>query len=1851
MRHTLLSLFLTLATITIGLEANAAVKPDFAFPDKIVRTSEQQLKKAIDSGDGPATLRALMNLTLARTAVDPDAMNDAIGKINSVIDATPEPATKAMLNLLLADIYTELYRADSYTYDRRMTPLEPLPADYKEWNGRQFKKIIFDRLADATADAHSLQAQPLSRWSDVVSSADNAMTRIYYPTLWDFVCNDAIDIASRLTPYGLSFNSSLYSASPGAPLPYIADAPARYVLESYASLIGAQQPGSAPDIQARLERLRFLRAHSAGESGEPFKAALDKLLADNHDSPWAGDILLAMADNGMTQTPASRVEMWRMTEDFLSKNPAYDRRNCLTNLVASLTRPSISVTLPNIICPGRPVQLHVEARNIKAGRIDIYKVDAGTARYVSMRNIHAKKIGSLSVSSAFVREPAECLLDLAYTFDEPGQYIVVPVLDENSAIDMSVNYDVITATRLIIASTQDTRVKLWAMDATTGAPVADAAFTGFGYRNARVDLGKTDPDGSVTVKDESRNYSTIVASTADDRSAPSYFSYYRSDTSRDVTMARSTAALPLYHPGDSVDWMAIIYTASPEEGRLLADRRIKAVMRDANYQDVATATLTTDAFGRIADKFKIPTGTLDGDYSITFEDADNGNELGRLLFMVSDYKLPTFAVTLDRPAATADGYIIAGRAVNYSGFPVADATVSLKVSSRRSSRWWWGGNPVEFADISATTDADGRFRIAISNSMLDSALYPTGTFTADAAVTSASGETQTATTAFARRPMRFIVTDNPPAIDISMPADIGLKVVDSDNKTVAATVTYTVSRGDSVVAEGSVPSDHRLDLRRLDSGRATIRFATADADTLSLTTVLYRPDDMRSPVDDVLWTPTQSVTTLPAKILVGTARPTHALYTLYDSRRLLEQKWIRLDAGMHNLSIKLPAGCTDATLCLNAVADYRQSSLRFDIDIKDMRPSISLDIESFRDKVTPGDKETWTIAVSHENTDPTATAIILDIYNEAITALQSQNANILPGKPSGLRFSWDAATANKVSVSAGGRLRDNRCPDITTPDFETWGRRFSGSVNRSLHIRGGMKLMSKASTYEKEAAVADMADNGAVMTEATGTVPEAAPAPATEAKAPEKPQESFAYRDAEMPLAAFEPMLTTGPDGKLVYSFTVPNANTRWVVDAFAVTPTLLGASKRLTMTASKPLMVQPNLPRFLRSGDAAVIPATLMNDTDEDQNIATTVEIFDPADNRILSTQTFETRVCAHGSSTVSVNVTAPDNMPLLGYRVKSSITGFTDGEQTAIAILPATSPVIESTPFYICPDSLSFSMMLPEARQGASMTLEFCENPIWSVVTALPGLRKADPMTAIQASEAILSAAAADGILRDNPAIAKALAQWASSDKSDSTLVSMLERNADLKTVLLQASPWVMDARDETERMQRLSLLFDRGEIARSIETSVNMLSSLRRDGAWCWTAQSTQPSRWATESVLRNLGALNEMGYLPKNRQLNSMIESALKWLDAQVVEDYRRNPGGNYTSYVALRDLFPDVAQSTAATRVSSATVQQLLGRWHDLRVDDKALAAKILDRHNYHATAMQILTSIREYSRTSPTKGMWWPSLQSREGDHVVPLTALILTAFATVDPTDTADIDAIRQWLILQKQALDWGNSAATTEVVAAIISTSRRWSEPAHNAVITIGGEELNIGKVNRTTGYLRTPLPAGDAGKEMTIGNPSRFPSWGAVYSKYVAPVSEIKAASIEGLSITKRTLVISETDNISATTDLAVGQKVRVELTIVSDRDMSNVVVTDDRAACLEPVDQMPGYIYSEGVGFYRINSDTATNLFIDFLPKGTYLLSYDLWVNNAGAFLSGIATIQCSRAPSLTAHSAALRLDVR
>ena len=748
-------------------------------------------------------------------------------------------------------------------------------------------------------------------------------------------------------------------------------------------------------------------------------------------------------------------------------------------------------------------------------------------------------------------------------------------------------------------------------------------------------------------------------------------------------------------------------------------------------------------------------------------------------------------------------------------------------------------------------------------------------------------------------------------------------------------------------------------------------------------------------------------------------------------------------------------------------------------------------------------------------------------------------------------------------------------------------------------------------------------------------------------------------RESDVKTALWKPMLTSDDKGNVQVEFEAPNFNTTWIAQAVAWDEKMIGSTWLAEVLTQKPLMVRSNMPRFLRQGDKAVLAATVQNATDEAAACDAVIELFDPRSGDIYTTRKFNLTLDPMGSEAVTIDWQVPDTIAFVGFRIKSANSTFGDGEQVMVPVLTTISPVIETQPFYVEAGQGHFEQPLPNFPADARVTLEYCDNPMWYCVLALPTIWDDNYNVATSAAHSLFALQVAQGVAKSQPQIKEAITYWKEHNE-DSTLVSMLQKNQDLKIGTLLASPWVRDADRQTLRMSKLNELFDEALMAKEYEKIISALQNLQMgDGGFTWFRHpNCRSNAWTTGAVLELIGETKRLGYLPEDSRLTDMVTRALSFYDTETVrlynqaKKYSKEPEGQFTDYAYIRTLFPEVKQTTSSADLLKKVLKYMDKNWSKgLSLKQKAYYAMTLNRNGYQKTARNIIESIRQFAIVKPELGMYWDNLQTGYGwwelDKVA-YTSTILQAMNEVEPRQE-EIDQVRKWMLLMKQSNDWGTRSLAADAVYSILSTGSQWLGRAANPTITVAGQPITLDKVAQYVGYFRTTLPATTMGN-VVIDRTGSGPAWGAVYSQFKAPMTQINEVAIQEMSISKEYYVYAADGTLHSASSFKVGDKVKVRVIIKTNKDMDFVTMTDERAACFEPVDQLSGYRNEDNTWFYQETKDSQTNVFITSLNKGTHIIGYDVWVTNPGEFTSGIATIQCQYAPQLSAHSAGKTITI-
>lgn len=1854
-------LFILFAFLPMMMNAKSFTNdaPDFAYPQQVIKDADKMLDEALKKHDGQKVVEALIQSGLAQVSISPDSIVSVISRIEKVNATEKDEVTRSLLDILLADIYSAYYDDNSYNLDRRPELAEP-GTDITLWSGKEFKEKIMQLYADALSHSDKLKEASIADYSKIIEAP--SPLHFFYPTLFDFASLKAIQGIKELSEgYSAGLLAPAYYYDTKLTMPNVLPQPARLAVSIADKWIDATH--GAPHISALLQRYRLIEEYVITDENENSdkEIPLLKIYGENTDTPYSVELLLATDMQSLTVPQTKQV--YNALKAFADAHPDYFNIESVNSTLQRLAKKTYRVRFPQQVAPGKEFEVVVELGNMPELELQVYKVKESAIKTEGgtymITDCNPTPLGSIILKSDSI-VPFREEQTPKYKFDDYGVYVMASTLTKRTE-----RLTPIYCSNLALTDFQSKeKMIVYTVEGTTGAPVSGAELTTYNSRRSTLEKLRTrvtKEDGAITIdRGDLRNLLVKATKGADKYSVPlnEYINRYATSTKSMTAFLRT--ALAVYHPGDTLDFVTVVYNYQGNARELVKDTDFKAVLRNANYVEVDTIDIRTDEYGRAAGSFHIPDDGLTGQFSILITGTQSKKQIGWGQVMVSDYKLPTYEATVDSVSVNDDRSVtIIGKATAYSGFPIQNAQVIATLSGIQ--RYYWSNNTVKFHTDTLTTDATGKFIWTLSEDVLKQTPFPRGGYQADFTVTSPSGENRTCMKMFALGKEAFVTIETDGYIAATTGSDVHITVSDAIGNPLDAELKLSFKGANESVYDIDAVCKNgvtKADIGMLHSGTYTLTVTTQgiEAKPATATVVVYNEKGSNSPVDKALWAPVRNFTVdrydRKTSIVYGTSDDdTHIMMTVFNKAEILSQKWISPRKGMNRINVSVPDTLDKVDVLLTTVRDFKEEQLTFIVRVDNPDEVLKVKVEHLRSNLTPLSQETVTVKVTNGGGNGTASAVILDMYSKALDNIATQSWMFRPSSgyiPSisfsnnlqGSGFSYFNQTVPYYSGSVlnqfpkfnfyGMSWTNNMVYDMAMPVMQMKRSALGASADYGVTAVNEVKMESYATSESAEAedvAEEESEDAGSVDVVEKNSVQE--------------------YRPSEIPLAFFAPMLTTDDKGNLTYSFTVPNANTTWVLNALGYNDNLATAVDICEVISSKPVMVEPNMPRFLRTGDKAVIRASVMNNSDEDATITTTFEVIDPVTGNTVDTQSHINAIGAGKSEPVQFTVNAPSTPGAILIRVKSSTKVYSDGVQNLLPILSSSQPVIESETFYLTPDQKEFSKELPAHAADATVTLSFCENPTWEVVSALPGLRSDDSKTSLAASAQIFAAAVSGYVLDLNPGIEPALKEWLSSAKDAGEMLSMLNRNDDLKQMYLAATPWVQQAQSDEERISRLAILFDRNEISRSISNGVTTLEKMQRDGGgWSWTADYDEPSEWVTMEILNNFAELRQLGCYPK--ELDTMVKKAVGYIDREVAKDYAKYPKGDYSFFAYVRSLYRDIPMPTGALKAYNATVQRTLKNWKKSRTPQKAADALLLYRSDYKAVAGEILNSLREFATSTPEMGMWWQSVDDSSWWSLTTVgqNAFILQAFNTIDP-GCAEIDKIRQWLILNKIVQDWGTSVDASAIVASILQCGSSWLNRPGDAVVTIDGNKVIPDSFDKLTGQIIAKVP--NAKGTLEISRTVDGPAWGAVVEQSNQVMRDVKAHSIPELSITKELFVKTDA-GWKASDDFSVGQVVKVRLVIKAMRDMDYIAVVDNRAATFEPVIQTPRPVYCDGLIFYLENRDDATNLFINHLPNGQYVIEYEMNVNNAGEYASGLATIQSQYTPEMTAHSSGSQLNV-
>ncbi|MFN0083362.1 MAG: alpha-2-macroglobulin family protein, partial [Ferruginibacter sp.] len=993
---------------------------------------------------------------------------------------------------------------------------------------------------------------------------------------------------------------------------------------------------------------------------------------------------------------------------------------------------------------------------------------------------------------------------------------------------------------------------------------------------------------------------------------------------------------------------------------------------------------------------------------------------------------------------------------------------------------------------------------------------------------------------------------------------------------------------------------------------------------------------------------------------------------------------------------------------------------------------LKISYETFRDKMEPGSAAKWKIKITGDKAEKVAAETLISMYDASLDQFKLHSWGSLNGlwPLNNSYFNWSGNTFNEIESNENVSLRD----DYQFQDHKSYDIITNNGWNASNYYgRGNIYPSAPYKKREDDLQEVVVVELGKSMQKQV-MASEVRSVNIAQGLFAKQNSDTISYNYTELKninvvssssiqirknfneTAFFFPDLKTDTDGNVEFSFTMPEALTQWKLQVMAHTKELASAVSNKTTVTQKQLMVQPNAPRFLREGDRMEFSAKIVNLTAGEMTGTSQLELLDAATNKpvdgwfknVFPQQYFT--VPAGQSVALKFPIDIPFNFnSAMTYRIKAITkdASFSDGEEAAIPVLTNRMLVTESLPLNMRnTDSKTFkfekliSSGSNTTLSNHALTLEYTSNPAWYAVQALPYLMEYPYECAEQTFSKFYANTLASSIANSNPKIKAVFDKWAAAPSPSeraggeaAALMSNLQKNEELKSVLLQETPWVLNAQNETQQKKNIALLFDMVRLAAEKNKTLLQLKEMQSsNGGFTWF-KGGRDDRYMTQYILTGIGHLRKLKAVQGDdyAALKPVVDKALPYLDARLKEEYddlikyKAKLSDNHLSYTAIqylymRSFFTETSITASAKKAADYYKGQAQKYWLSQSKYMQAMAALALYRNNDSKTPKAIIESLKQNSISSEEMGMYWKDFT--KGGYYwyqapIESQAMMIEAFTDIDKNENT-VNDLKTWLLKQKQTQNWGNTKATAEACFALLMSSPPTPQRGDLQPFILEEQssvqiKLDDGIVISSkdgseagTGYFKKRIEGEKVKPEMgniivevkSSQNPpsgGRGASWGAAYWQYFEDLDKITSAETP-LKLVKKLFVEKNTDKgpvlqaIKDGDEIKVGDKIKVRIELRADRDMEYVHMKDLRAACMEPTNVISQYKYQGGLGYYESTKDASTNFFFGWLPKGTYVFEYPMFVTHQGNFSNGITTIQCMYAPEFTSHSEGVRVSV-
>lgn len=1756
-----------------------------------------------------------------------------------------------------------------------------------------------------------------------VSNGDNVLAAVYQSVLGSVytdnrrLLDDGVAIGKEYYAKSMAHPDALASAYATGYEPFVVDGvDSKYYYDDLLHVIGmrAGDYRTMHDYYAShgkregalLTALELVKkSRRAGDEGRVKKSkyimSLDSLVRQYGDLLPCGEVAIERYAYMENAEDISAEEKMSYINYALMKWGAWQRMNILRNAQRRLTLPSFHASLGGeIALPGVTRKVMVMGLN-NIGQIrvsaSLLNIDGTTnldpsndKDYARLRRHIVSTDPVLTDVHNYVGMPAYKTISdtLEIKGLRTGMYLVEVSTDN---VSMPVERRLLRVSNLypVIEMLPGKKCRVAVLNATTGTAVpgakVDVVMSIDRDGKEHVKTFTTDVNGEAYVEYKASEPRAYRVYTDEDKAFPrtsmgGRFYYYGNKAN--VTKTKIYTDRRIYRPGQTVHAAAIAYTYNNKvyKGEALSGKQMTITLRDANRKEIAKRTVTTDEFGMASADFVLPEGGLTGIYTLR---SDLGNNI-YTNFSVEEYKRPTFKVDFEKPQtkyAVGDTVRFNATAKSFAGVPVQGAKAVVRVVRRPSVYWRYADNDIKSETVlvdTLQTSADGTFTVAVPMVMPETYdEHPRRYFNFDitADVTDVAGETRYGETSLP-------LSDHPTMLTCDIPekslrdslTTITFAYRNNAGEPIDGTVTYTIDNN-SYTCKANTPA--KLDAAALASARHNL-IAVCGTDTLTTSFVTFTLQDSKAPVETHDWF-YQSAEQFPADgspvyIQLGsTDSIQHVVYTIISGDKIIEEGRADLHNELRTRAISYKEEWGDGvTLSVAWVKNGR--SYKHTAKIQRPLPDTRLNIKwtTFRDRLTPGQRETWTLNITRPDGTPARAQLLATMYDKSLDQLRSHNISFsLPVYANVPWLSWNGVYNRNVYAYSEAPMRflNERSLDFSRFCYQSLYTNYGEvlmakeelSVSRPMYVRdnaasrkGKNKIFAGVIDTDR-VADEDVSVNTSRMLPAVGSADKESSSKVLTEQVRENLEET----------AFFYPGLISDDKGNVSINFTLPESVTTWQLYGLAHDVQMNSGMISATSVAKKTVMVQPNIPRFVRSTDSGIILARVSNTSDKQVDGTARLSFINPETGKEVyhADHKFVVKAGETIAANFDFDMSKIKNDGLLICRIVASGRGYSDGEQHYMPVLPSRELVTNTIAFTQNePDTLHLDLnkMFAVNDKSNKLTVEYTNSPAWLVVQALPSMINPDGDNAISLATAYYANSIGRHLMQSTPVIKQTMELWKNdaSQNGGSTLQSALQKNESLKQIVLAETPWLLDADRESEQKQQLMGYFNESQINYRLADNLLRLSRLQNaDGSFAWW-KGMEGSPYMTMSVLQTLTRLNHM--VGEQNETKTIVRTAFAYMDKQMAREVKEmkkiesegkvknvRPSELAVQYLYASTLAGrDMQQS--AKRNFDYLISRLATQNTEFSIYGKAVSAVVLAGNNHRKQAANLLESIRQYTVYKEDMGRYFDTPKALYSwfDYRIPSQVAAIEALKALQPNDANTISEMQRWLLQSKRTQAWDTPLNSVNAVYAfldgnITSLTENAGQPA---VIKVNGQKLAMPKATAALGYVKS-AKTGDNMRSLTIEKTSTGTSWGAAYAQFMQPTADVADATM-GMKVLRDVLKDgAKLDN--GNVQLNVGDRITVRLTVIADRDYDFVQLSDHRAACLEPAQQLSGY----GYGYYCQPKDNATNYFFARLAKGKHVVETTYYVDRCGIYQTGTCTVQCAYSPEFMARTKAVTLNVK